>query len=139
MKKLLLVVGLLIILAPVATKAQVAVVVNKSVNIENIDKSKLSSIYSLDVKKWDNGKKVVVFDQKGSSGTKDKFYGFIGKKYSKMKKIWMKKQLTGEGKAPKGYGSDSDVISKVASTEGAIGFVAAGSVTDQVKVVATIN
>jgi len=51
----------------------------------------------------------------------------------------MKKQLTGEAKAPETIGSDEDVIKKVASTPGSIGYVKASSVTGEVKVLLEIK
>jgi ABC-type phosphate transport system substrate-binding protein len=56
-----------------------------------------------------------------------------------IKKVWMKLQLTGEGQAPEGLGSDDEVVSKVASTPGAIGYVDAAKVNDNVKVLLEIK
>lgn len=56
-----------------------------------------------------------------------------------MKKLWMKQQLTGEGIAPEALGSEDEVLNKVASTPGAIGFIDAKKVNDKVKVLLTIN
>jgi ABC-type phosphate transport system substrate-binding protein len=56
-----------------------------------------------------------------------------------MKKLWMKVQLTGEGQPPTGVGSEDEVLSKVASTPGAIGFVSSDKVNGSVKVLLTIK
>jgi len=50
----------------------------------------------------------------------------------------MRVQLSGNGKAPEALGSDDEVLEKVGATPGAIGFVSAGKVKGNVKVVVTI-
>ncbi len=123
----------------ISLNAQVAVVVNKSVSESSLNAAKLGNIYSLSSTKWEDGSKVVVFDQSTDGDVKNKFMSFIGKDALGLRKEWMRKQLTGEAKAPKALGSDADVISKVSSTKGAIGYIDASSVVDAVKVVATIK
>lgn len=130
---------LVILLASLALQAQVAVVVNKSVAATSLDAAQLKDIFTLKTTKWSDGSTIAVFVLKGNDAAQDKFYGYIGENSIGLKKVWMKAQLTGEAKAPKALGSDAEVISKVASTPGAIGFVSAGSVSDAVKVVATIQ
>jgi ABC-type phosphate transport system substrate-binding protein len=123
---------IMVILVAFNSFAQVSVIANKSVS-ENISVSKTASIFALDITKWSNGAKITVFDN--TSDVKSSFYGGIGKDVLSLKKEWMKKQLTGEAKAPESLGSDSDVISKVASTPGAIGFVRSSSVSGSVNVI----
>lgn len=112
--------------------AQVSVIVNKSVSETSLTSGKISNIYSLESTKWSDGSKIIVFDN--SSDTKTLFYSKIGKDQLSLKKDWMKKQLTGEAKAPAALGSDDDVVQKVASTKGAIGFVKSSKVSGDVKV-----
>jgi ABC-type phosphate transport system substrate-binding protein len=123
---------IMVILVAFNSFAQVSVIANKSVS-ENISVPKTASIFSIDITKWSNGAKITVFDN--TSDVKSSFYGGIGKDVLSLKKEWMKKQLTGEAKAPESLGSDSDVISKVASTPGAIGFVKSSSVSGSVNVI----
>lgn len=137
-KRILLVLAMLLFCA-IGAQAQVAVIVNKSVPAASLNGAKLSDLYSLSTKTWDNGTKVVVFDQKTDNDVKSKFYSFVGKSAADMKKVWMRVQLSGEGKAPEALSSDDEVIKKVASTPGAIGYVSADKVTGDVKVVATIK
>lgn len=89
--------------------AQVAVIVNKSVGAASLTSAQCAAIYSLDNKTWPNGDKVVVFDSKNST-TKNKFFTFIGKTDAELKKIWMRVQLSGGGKAPEGLASDEDIV-----------------------------
>lgn len=114
------------------------VIVNKSVSESSISAANLGNIYSLTTSKWNNGSKIVVFDH--SEGTeKTNFYKYIGKDPLSLKKEWMKKQLTGEAKAPETLGSDDEIISKVASTPGAVGYVKSAGGNSSIKVVAEIK
>jgi len=117
--------------------AQVAVIVNKSVGASALTAAQCAAIYSLDTKTWPDGDKVVVFDSKNAPA-KAKFFGFLGKTDTEFKKIWMRVQLSGGGKAPEGLSSDDEIVAKVATTPGAIGYVGAASVGASVKVVTTV-
>ncbi|MDP4173375.1 MAG: hypothetical protein Q8933_05365 [Bacteroidota bacterium] len=119
--------------------AQVAVIANKSVPVSSINKSKLLDIYSISQKSWSNGEKIVVFDLKSNSSAKDKFYQNIGKSNAELKKVWMRMQLTGGGSAPSSLYSEDEIVSKVASTPGAIGYVELKNVTGAVKVIAKFD
>lgn len=126
----------LFLFSALSVNAQVSVIVNKSVS-ESANASKVANIYSLTQTKWADGTKIVVLDN--TSDTKSDFYSKIGKELLTLKKEWMKKQLTGEAKAPESLGSDDDVIQKVTSTPGAIGFVKSSKVTANVKVLTELK
>jgi ABC-type phosphate transport system substrate-binding protein len=119
--------------------AQVAVIANKSVSESSVSISKLTDIYCLRAKTWSNGKAIVPLTLKSDNETTQKFFGAVGKSSMEMKKLWMRIQLTGEGQPPESAGSEDDVVSKVASTPGAIGFVSADKVDSSVKVILSIK
>lgn len=121
------------------SNAQVAVIANKSIKTDKISKSKLLDCYTGDILKWDDGQKVVVFDLKLKSEIKEIFYKYLGKSTSKMKSIWMKKMLSGEGDPPPALNSVSEMLKKIEETKGAIGFVNYDSVSAKVKVIAIIE
>jgi ABC-type phosphate transport system substrate-binding protein len=118
---------------------QVAVIVNKSVSETTIDSDKLASVYDLIQKQWEDGSKIVVFDLKSSDDIRTTFYKFIKRDPNHLRKEWMKAQLTGEARAPRALKSEDEMVSEVAGTDGAIGFVSASKVTDDVKVLLTIE
>jgi len=127
----------LVIMVAACAAAQVSIVVNKSVSESSVNTAKVASIFSLVETKWSDGSKIVVFDQKGDA--KENFYAAIGKDPLAMKKDWLKKQLTGEARAPETVGGDADVIAKVSSIPGAVGYVTSSSVTSGVKVLLEIK
>ena len=129
----------LLVVNCLGAQAQVAVIAHKSVPINTASAATVLEIYSLGVKQWSNESTVVVVNLKGSGNTVATFYKFIGTPVLEMKKLWMRMQLSGEAKAPISMNTEEEVVEKVASTRGAVGFVSADRVTTEVKVIATIK
>jgi ABC-type phosphate transport system substrate-binding protein len=119
--------------------AQVAVVANKSVPLEQVTKTQLLDFYTGDIRLLSDGAPVHVFDLKPVSEVKDAFYRFLGKSSSRMKSIWLKRMLSGEGDPPQALESEDDMLAKVISTPGAIGFVGQNKVSEGVKVLLLIT
>jgi ABC-type phosphate transport system substrate-binding protein len=119
--------------------AQVAVIAHKSVPVDEIKKSELLDFYCGDIRKWSDGETVIVLDLKPKGEVKETFYKFLGKSTSRMKSIWMKKMLSGEGGPPEALESEQKMIEKVAATPGAIGFVSQSKVSGDVKVLIVIE
>jgi len=129
----------ILLLTSINAYAQVAVIANKSVSESSISASKAAEIYLLKAKTWSNGKAIVTTTLKSDNSTSKKFFGSMGKSLMEMNKAWMKIQLTGEGQAPVGCGSEEEILEKVASTPGAIGYISTDKVNDKVKVLLKIN
>jgi ABC-type phosphate transport system substrate-binding protein len=122
-----------------ATSAEVAVIANPSVPVNQVDKSTLFDVFSGDIKEWDNGEPIVLVDLKPKSDVKTAFYDFLGKSASRMKSIWMKNLLTGEGQPPESLDSQTEILEKVATTPGAIGYVDRNLVNEQVVTLKVIR
>ena len=135
MRKLSLVL-LLFVATVLPARAQVAVVVNKSVPAAQVDAGDVLDIYALEKAKWGDGTRVVVFTQDAQA---DVFFSQLGRSQTDLKKVLLRKKLSGEGQPPEVLKSDEEVLARVAATPGAVGFVSAGKVNGQVKVVATFN
>ncbi|HUI29935.1 MAG TPA: hypothetical protein VLX91_06930 [Candidatus Acidoferrales bacterium] len=129
----------LVVLAAAGAQAQVAVIANKSVPEESIQISKLNDIYSLRQKTWSNGSIIIPVTLKSDNEVSRKFFDAFGMSSMEMKKLWMRAQLTGEGQPPEGMNSTDEILDKVASTPGAIGYVEADKVNAKVKVLLTIE
>jgi ABC-type phosphate transport system substrate-binding protein len=122
------------------SNAQIAVIVNKSNPISKVTASDLKDIYLLSTVKWSDGTAIAVFDNREKSNQK-KFYDFIDvKDIVGVKKQWLRFQLSGEGSAPITVEDDYEMIKKVSSIFGAIGYVKASEVKgNNIKVIATIE
>ncbi len=109
--------------------------------MDTIRKVELLNVYSGEVKKWSDDQPIVVLDLKPKDAVKIAFYKFLGKSSTRMKSIWLKKMLSGEGDPPERMGSEEDMLEKVASTAGAIGFVSKAKVMmgEDVKILTEIG
>lgn len=116
--------------------AQVAVVVNPAVSVAELDAGTLLDIYSLEKAKWDDGSRIVPLSLDAEA---DAFYDLLGRSHSNLKKVWLRKKLSGEGQPPESVASAAALLQQVAATPGAVGFVPASAVDGTVKVVATLN
>ncbi len=117
----------------------VAVIAHRSVPEQELNKTKLLDIYTGDVKRWSDGKPVVVIDLKPAGEVKETFYKYLGKSPSRMKSVWLKRMLSGEGDPPLTVESETEMVKRVAATPGAIGFVSSEAVNDTVKTLAIIE
>ena len=118
---------------------QVAVIAHKSVPVDTIKKSELMDFYTGDIQKWSDEQFIVVFDLKPKGEVREAFYKFLGKSSSRMKSIWLKKMLSGEGEPPEFMKSEEELLKKVASTPGAIGYVNQAKVSEEVKILLAVN
>ena len=124
---------------PEISFSQVAVIAHKSVPVDTIKKSELLDFYTADVKKWINGEKVIVNDLKPKGEVKKIFYKFLGKTPSRMKSIWLRNMLSGEGDPPEALKSEEEMLQKIAATPGAIGFLSHTKVDNNVKTLIVIK
>ena len=120
--------------------AQVAVIAHKDVPADFITKDDLLNYYIGDVQSWGDDLDVVVFDLKARGPVRDTFYEYLGKTSSRMRSIWLKRKLSGEGDPPESFETEGELLERVASTPGAIGFVQKSNVNDDmVKILVEIE
>ncbi|MCB0264514.1 MAG: hypothetical protein KDE52_13325 [Calditrichaeota bacterium] len=136
--KILILTFFAIVTLSIAGNAQVAVIANKNVPVEEVKDIQLLDYYAGDIRTWADGTPIKVFDLKPKGEVRDLFFHFLGKTSSRMKSIWMKKMLSGEGNPPEALASETDMLKRVSATAGAIGFVSNNLVNDSVKVLVII-
>ena len=119
--------------------AQVAVIAHKDVPADSIARVQLLDFYTGEAPSRDSGLAVVVFDLKPKGAIKDAFYDFLGRSSSRMKSIWLKRKLAGEGNPPESFQTEEELLQRVASTPGAVGFVNVSIVNGDVKVLVEID
>ncbi len=107
-----------------------AVVVNKDNAVQNVTSAHLARIFKGEVKKWPDGRNVVLILH-GSSAEELVTLEHL----NKTNEAEVKALLALHKDSIRLVGSDADVIDAVASTPGAIGFVEGRSITDRVAVV----
>ena len=120
-----------------ATK--IAVIVHKSVPVEEIGKSEVLDLTTGDKSFWSDGSPVILFDLRPKDDIRRAYYRFLGIRSSRVKSIWLKRLLSGDADPPVALATPEEMLKRVATTPGAVGFVALSSVNDDVRVVFEIE
>lgn len=120
------------------SSAQVAVIGNKGLDAASLDMTKVKNLFLL-VSNEINGTKVRLFDINGTIAAKGQFFNAIGKTVGESRKIWLKARLTGNGVPPETLDSEDEVLAKVESTSGGIGYISLNKVTSKVKILLIIE
>src|ERR1700683_3599006 len=107
-----------------------AVVVNRDNNVGNVTSVHLSRIFRAEVKKWPDGKSVVLVLRKDSAGEAETLQRLI-----KMNDGDWKALIAAHKDLIVMADSDADVLKIVQTTTGAIGFVGGRSVDNTINVV----
>ena len=91
------------------------------------------------MRSWEDGTKIKVWDLGERGETRDSFYDFLGIRPSRMKSIWMRQLLTGEGEPPTEAESEDEMLEKILATPGSIGYVDKEKVDSRVKLLLVIE
>jgi len=114
--------------------AEIVVIVNPSVSA-TVSAKDISRIFLGKSKSLPGGHKVKPLSLSDGNAARDEFNEKVLKKSnSQLKSYWSKLIFTGKGQPPKELGSDADMIAKISSDPGSIGYISKESVTDAVKV-----
>jgi|SRR5271154_4969182 len=122
--------GVLVLSVTPCFAHHMAVVVNKDNGVQNVTSAHLTKILKGEVKKWPDGRNVLLVLHNSSPGEMATLQHL-----SKMPESDVKALLALHKDEIRTVVSDADVIEIVASTPGAIGFVEEHSITDRVIVV----
>ena len=123
------VVSVLCLLAPCFAH-HMAVVTDKDNKIENVSSAQLAKIFKGEVKKWPDGRNVVLVMHRSSADEAATLAHLM-----KMTPAELKAMLSERKDSVRKVTTDADVIDAVSSTPGAIGMVEEHSITDRVKVI----
>lgn len=121
-------------LTTVTWAGDMVLVANLGISATSLSKGDVKSIY-LAKKKSIDGTSVKLATLKDKNLTAQFLKEYVGKTPSQFSAYYKKLVFTGKGKPPKKMSSESEMISYVARTTGAIGYVSASAVTDAVKTI----
>ncbi|HEY0680915.1 MAG TPA: hypothetical protein VGD45_01150 [Steroidobacter sp.] len=100
------------------------VIVSPSLSEIALDRSLLRAVFTMRVREWPDGTPVRVFVLPDDNPLSDVFYRERLGMYSYvLRRAWDRMVFTGTGLAPTVVGSEKEMIERVRSTPGAIGFV----------------
>lgn len=107
-------------------------IVNPSVTATALSTEEVKSILLGNKTKWDNGNLTLVVQTSGALHDAV-IQTYAQRSSEQFDRFWKKQVFTGKGSAPATGKTDAEVVALVASTAGAIGYVAPSAVTDKVK------
>lgn len=121
---------------PIVDQASAAVVLiaNPSVSADAISKDDLKKMFTNKKVKWDDGSQIVLVTLKGGDAHKDFLKEYLNKSPSQFRTYWRKQMFTGQGSMPKEFDNEKEVLDYINGTEGAIGYISAGTPANNVKV-----
>jgi len=132
-------VAVILLMGKNSLAAEVAIIANPSVKEDTLNKSLLYDVYRGEVRTWEDGTKIKVWDLGEKGDVRDSFYDFIGMRPSRMKSLWMRKLLTGEGDPPSEAETQEKMLKSIIDTPGAIGYVNKDLVDKRVKLLMVIE
>lgn len=136
MKKILLpLISVLLLASTVhAADGNVVIIANKSVPGSSITSATLKLIYLGKKNTWSDGSAVVPVALQSGNTHESFLNAFIEKTASQYSSFWKQAIFTGEGTPPRAFAVSSELVSYVANTPGAVGYVAAGFSVENVKI-----
>lgn len=117
----------------------IAIIGNKVSTPNSLSIAELVNIYTLNTQRWGDNQKIVFFDLKGTHKIKDDFYKVLEVSPDDVRRIWLRKQFSGKATPPQALSSEEEIVSKVASIPGAIGYVRSDKVTKEVRILTEIK
>lgn len=119
--------------------ADIAIVVNKDLNIDSINVNDIRNLYLGERRAFPNGTHAVPINHsEGSPDRKEFFASVLSMGEESMKRHWKRKMAVGSYYEPKEVGSYDELLKSIANTPGSIGYIDASKVNSSVKVLLTI-
>lgn len=115
-------------------QAEVVFIANSSVPTNSLSKTQLKDIFLGNQVKWPDNIQIKVVTLKKGDIHKEFSKNYMQKSTSQFKMYWKKMVFIGKGSAPKKFESENDLVSFVADTEGAIGYISPGTQPEGIKV-----
>lgn len=115
--------------------SDVVVITSPSIGEHTIARSTLRAMFGMRLSKWSDGTPVRVFVMKDDSVEHASFSKNILQVFPHQLRLsWDRQVFSGQGQYPEQVASMQDMISRIASTPGAVGYVKANEVTNNVRI-----
>lgn len=119
----------------VVSAAAVEVVVHPSVEATSISVANAKNIFGMRQTRWRNGGQIRVFVLPDGHPTHGEFTKKILNLYPyQLRQTWDRQVYSGIGQAPQEVASEEEMLERVATTPGAIGYLRRQYVTPQVRI-----
>ncbi|MGA2350675.1 MAG: hypothetical protein ABSF70_09610 [Terracidiphilus sp.] len=131
--RILILVAALLLFGSVA-RAQVIVIVNPGVSADSVSKAALEKIFTGTSTRLGSGERVVPVLLKEGPVHSAFLSTYLGKSPIALIINWRSLVLSGQGSMPKSFDSEAEMVSYVARTPTAIGYIGEKTAHDSVKV-----
>lgn len=116
-------------------KGATHVIVNMSVPSSTLSTHTLSRIYAMQLKNWNNGEAIKVFVLPSKHKTHREFsLKLLRMPTHQLDRLWNRLTFTGTGRTPTVVKSEQEMLERIRSTPGAIGYVSGKLSLEGVKV-----
>ena len=116
--------------------ASAQVIIHPSVEVDRLDAQTLSRIYAMQIKSWENGESIRVFVFPSRSKLHRSFIiSKLKMQPHQLDRLWNRLIFTGTGRAPTIVKSEAEMLQKIQTTPGAIGYVGENAKVQGVKIV----
>lgn len=116
-----------------AAEEEASVIVNGSVTKESLNRNTLRAIFGMRMRVWPDDQPIRVFVLPDDNPLHVRFCKTVLQVFAhQMRLAWDRGVFSGTGQAPILVGSERELVQRVASTPGAIGYAMGSSIDDQV-------
>jgi len=122
-------------LTSVSVAADYAVIVGKGNPISSLSKNDLKQIFLGKKRSWPDGTKVTLYSMDDYEITSAFTTSVMNKSAQQFSTFWKKALFTGTGRPPVQVTNDAEMIQKLASDPGGIGYISKAAADDTVKII----
>lgn len=110
-------------------------VINSKLTQNSVSRNGLSAIFRMRLRHWQDGSPVMVFVLRDDNDLHKLFCKQVLNVFPhQMRRSWNKLVFSGTGQAPITVESKEEMIQKISSTPGAIGYLSSEDITDNIKI-----
>lgn len=110
-------------------------VINSKLTQNSVSRNGLSAIFRMRLRHWQDGSPVMVFVLRDDNDLHKLFCKQVLNVFPhQMRRSWNKLVFSGTGQAPITVGSKEEMIQKISSTPGAIGYLSSEDITANIKI-----
>ena len=124
----------------VAEDTSLLVIVNPSVHSAELSADRLEAIFTMSERAWPGGQTIIPFNYPPGTGLRETFdRAVLRMSPDEVARFWIDRRIRGMGDAPRKVPTVALLLRVVANLHGAIGYVPAGPMPADVKVVARVS
>jgi len=111
------------------------VIVNSSVSVTALDPDALKNIYLGNKSQWSDGTRIIPVMLERGPAHESFIKNVVKKSLAQFSSYWQQAIFTGKGQPPQSFASEAELVSYVAKTKGAIGYIGPSTAHEGVKVI----